>query len=150
MGVIFFTLLAVALGCGVGSKAGKDKRRYERRRRQGTVPAGEDLLTQKDVPPVPAQALSDTFWNVPEESLERLEEEFSLESPSGEEAFEAGRYEEAMTREDEECREADLNASRQSGAEANPAWREADRSGNSGFSLREAVIAQTVLERKYH
>ncbi|MCM1042302.1 MAG: hypothetical protein NC396_07750 [Bacteroides sp.] len=132
MGVIFFTLLAVALGCGVGSKARKDKKQYEKRRRQGTVPAGGEAFPSAGR--IPVQTISDTLGNVPEEPLERLEEEFSLESPSCEEAFEAGRYEEVMAREDAECREE----------------AEKGRSENDGFSLREAVIAQAVLERKYH
>lgn len=137
MGILIFTLLAVAFGCGMGSKARKDRKQRKKRLQQGSIPAQKPLFTPTERPfepvkPVfkptmppfePEATISDTFWDVPEDSLETLEPE-----------------QDALVSEPETLPET-------------PKPRKAEPAPpteKSGFSLREAVIAQTVLERKFH
>lgn len=135
MGILIFTLLAIVFG--IGSKARKDRKQREKRLQQGSIPAQKPLFMPVDRPfaPVkppfepaelpfePAETVSDPFWEVPEDSLETLDPE-----------------QDALASEPETLPEP-------------PKPRKAEPAPpteKSGFSLREAVIAQTVLERKYH
>ena len=137
MGILIFTLFAVALGCGMGSKARKDRKQREKRLRQGSIPAPKPFFTAVDQPSEvfkkpfeseeapfePEASVSDTFGDVPEDSLETMEPEQDAPVP-----------------EPETLPEPPLPQK----AEVAPSTEK------SGFSLREAVIAQTVLERKFH
>ncbi|MDE5574467.1 MAG: hypothetical protein K2I87_01990, partial [Bacteroidales bacterium] len=80
MGILIFTLLAIVFG--IGSKARKDRKQREKRLQQGSIPANKSLFRPAEMPfePVkppfePEATVSDTFWDVPEESLEPLETE---------------------------------------------------------------------------
>lgn len=137
MGILIFTLLAVAFGCGIGSKARKDRKQREKRLQQGSIPTQKSLFTPANRPfaPVkppfepaefpfePTETVSDTFWEVPEDSLETLDPEQDALAPEPETLPEPPKPRKAEP---------------------------APPTEKSGFSLREAVIAQTVLERKYH
>ncbi len=137
MGILIFTLLAVAFGCGMGSKARKDRKQREKRLQQGSIPAGKPLFSpaampfepekSAEFPLEPAETVSDAFWEVPEDSLERIEPESDTDVSAPEILSEALPE-----------------------PPKPPKAEPASPTEKKGFSLREAVIAQTVLERKYH
>lgn len=80
---------------------------------------------QAEFPFEPAETVSDPFWEVPEDSLETIDAEdteFFMESR------ERPEPEPEKTAEPKELKKEKAK----------------------DFSLREAVIAQTVLERKFH
>lgn len=113
MGVIFFTLLAVALGYGVGSKTRKAKKHQGENQMQDT---GSIVGHREEV-----------------------------DSPAGWGSVLPDRLQEKR----KECPE-DMEPCRKDSEEETPVVDNKGEGSAPVFSLREAVIAQTVLERKYN
>lgn len=145
MGVIFFsTLLAVALGCGIGSKARKGRKRQESGR-QATTPSDRGRTPDASGTWQATEAAADA------EEILSCKESFPavagrsgtvVEFPLRETCLERGRTGDNATV------SARVRPS-ESGKEAACDVPEREDVPGEGFSLRQAVIAQAILERKY-
>lgn len=145
MGVIFFTtLLAVALGYGVRSKVRKNTERQQRIPLPQTDFSGNGLPMPEAVPFGRGKVVLDGFEKFSEDEFSVPDDAFFASGVDFEGDMESQLWEEE---------EVDTNEKGKAGL---PEKEETVLSHNgdgkepaeSGISLREAIIAQTVLERK--
>lgn len=145
MGVIFFsTLLAVALGYGVRSKVRKNTERREK----STLPqpdfSGNGWPIPGAMPFDGGKVVLDGFEKIPEDEFLVPDDAFFASGVDFEGDVESELWEEEKVDTDEKGK-AGLPEKEETVLSHNGDGKEP---AESGISLREAIIAQAVLERK--
>lgn len=131
MGVItLLTLIAFGAAYGAHRKAKKDRQQRERRLQQGSIPSADTPFPGRGMP----SSADREAWSEEEEELE--EDFFEEEAASLEEI----PQEEAKPLEKIIKPAEPIQTDRKEEPNKNP---------DTPFSLREAVVAQTILERRY-